>query len=115
MGFPVQQNQCKACPWRKATVPERDIPGGYSEELHRGLRGTIAEPASLTALRDGHAMGMACHESPPGEERACAGWLHQQLGPGNNLLLRVLALDGRFDDVRVEGEQHETFEDTLPR
>lgn len=35
--------QCKACPWRKDVVPERDIPGGYSKERHRNLKDTIAQ------------------------------------------------------------------------
>ena len=35
--------QCKSCPWRVDCVPDRDIPNGYSVELHRGLRGTIRE------------------------------------------------------------------------
>jgi hypothetical protein len=56
---------------------------------------------------------MACHESEVGEEFSCIGWVHNQLGRGNNIALRLLALDGRFKDIKVVGEQHETFEDTL--
>jgi hypothetical protein len=110
----VQQRQCKACPWRKSTVPERDIPGGYCEKKHRGLESTIAEPASFAGFGESmHAM--ACHESTDGAELACAGWLLHQLNEGNNLALRMLALDGRFKNVRTVGPQHETFEDTLPK
>lgn len=104
--------QCKACPWKKSTRPAKDIPGGYCETQHRDLKGTIAEPGAMPT----HVMPMmACHESPPGNERPCIGWVMQQLGPGNNLGLRMLALDGRFKDFRTVGPQHERFEDTLPK
>jgi len=36
-----------------------------------------------------------------------------QLGPGNNIALRMLARDGRFSKLETVGEQHETFEGTL--
>jgi len=32
------RRQCKACPWRKDVVPERDIPGGYCEVKHANLK-----------------------------------------------------------------------------
>lgn len=38
--------QCEKCPWKVSTNP-RDIPHGYSEELHRGLSDTITEPGAL--------------------------------------------------------------------
>jgi hypothetical protein len=57
---------------------------------------------------------MACHESPVGAEQPCVGWVINQLGPGNNIALRLLALDGRFKHVRTDGPQHLRFEDTLP-
>lgn len=106
----VRNNQCKACPWRKSVKPERDIPGGYCETMHRGLKSTIAE--GVESVRRGALM--ACHESPKGNEQPCVGWLVNQLGPGNNVGLRMLALDGRFRNVRTDGPQHERFEDTLP-
>lgn len=106
--------QCKACPWKKSTVPDRDIPGGYCERKHLDLRSTLAEPGSTAGI--GRPMQvMACHESKRGKERPCAGWLYHQLNQGNNLALRVLALDGRFKNLRVDGPQHERFEDTLPK
>lgn len=106
----VAMNQCKACPWKKSTKPERDIPGGYSEKKHRDLSCTLAEPGML---RSGPMM--ACHETPVGKERPCVGWVANQLGAGNNLGLRILALDGRFQGLKLDGPQHERFEDTLPR
>lgn len=109
----VRRNQCEKCPWKKSTNPH-DIPGGYCERKHAGLASTIAEPGSVAGL-GGPIQLMACHESPVGHEQPCVGWLAHQLGPGNNIQLRVIALDGRFRDLQLDGEQHERFEDTLPR
>jgi hypothetical protein len=103
--------QCKACPWRKDVVPECDIPGGYCEEKHRNLKSTIAEPGVLnigSTLRL-----MACPS--PGREIVCVGWLAHQLGPGNNIALRMAASDGRFPRFELVGDQHECLEDTLPK
>lgn len=103
--------QCKACPWKKGTNP-RDIPGAYCEEKHRALSATIAEPGALQA---GALRVMACHETPSGRELPCVGWLVHQLGPGNNIALRLAVSVGRIDaNVRTVGPQHERFEDTLP-
>lgn len=102
--------QCEKCPWRKSTDPQ-DIPNGYSEALHRDLKSTIAEPGRLGSL----GPMMACHESPPGQERPCVGWLANQLGPGNNLPLRLAVMAGKVNgNVETVGPQHATFKDTLP-
>ena len=58
---------------------------------------------------------MACHESPIGKETHCVGWLMNQLGPGNNIALRLEMRNYDLSQVQLDGEQHETFEDTLPR
>ena len=58
---------------------------------------------------------MACHETTGGKELPCVGWLVHQLGPGNNIVLRLMAASGRIDaNVKTVGPQHETLEDTLP-
>ena len=103
--------QCKSCPWRVDCVPDEDIPNGYSRELHRGLACTIRSgvDSMIGALRV-----MACHYSRPGDEFACAGWLANQLGPGNNIGVRLAVMRGRLPVPNVDGPQHETFEDTLP-
>lgn len=103
--------QCKKCPWR-VDVDPRDIPNGYCEAKHAALRNTIAIPGAFNA-GNGRPM-MACHKFPVGRERPCAGWLANQLGPGNNIALRVAAMMGRVPDFKLVGEQHERFEDTLP-
>lgn len=101
--------QCAKCPWKKATDP-RTIPGGYSARKHAALKRTIAEPGSLR----GSGSAMACHESPVGKEQSCVGWLAHQLGPGNNIALRMRVMSRGIPRFELDGEQHERFEDTLP-
>ncbi|MBV8720990.1 MAG: hypothetical protein JO277_02500 [Candidatus Eremiobacteraeota bacterium] len=51
----------------------------------------------------------------PGKELPCVGWLAHQLGPGNNIALRMRAIaDPRLYAFELDGEQHTRFEDTLP-
>ena len=58
---------------------------------------------------------MACHEHAPGEEAHCVGWLMNQIGPGNNIPLRLRIRDcENIDAMVLDGPQHECFEDTLP-
>lgn len=105
------RQQCKKCPWRRDVDP-RTIPGGYSEAMHRALDKTIAEPGDM---RSGALQIMACHETPSGAELPCVGWLANQLGPGNNLSLRLAVMLGQIDgNVETVGPQHDRFEDTLP-
>ncbi len=102
-------NQCDKCPWKVSTDPH-DIPNGYEVDLHKNLSCTIARPGALTFSR-----AMACHEHAPGEEVHCVGWLAHQLGPGNNIGLRIRMLScENIHLMKLDGEQHETFEDTLP-
>lgn len=58
---------------------------------------------------------MACHASPVGGEVPCAGWLHNQMGEGSNIALRLAVREGRVSgSYEIDGPQHECFEDTLP-
>ena len=103
--------QCAKCPWKVSTDP-RDIPNGYSEALHEGLRRAVAEPGALR----GSGVVMACHESKQGREAHCIGWLVHQLGPGNNIPLRIKMMScANAKKVRTVGEQHRSFDDTLPK
>lgn len=105
-----RQKQCAKCPW-KVGVDPRTIPNGYSEARHKALRRTIAEDESLRPTP-----AMACHDTPIGAERACVGWLHNQLGVGNNIALRLAVIVGQVDgDYELAGPQHATFDSTLPR
>ncbi len=99
--------QCEKCPWR-VDVDPRDIPNGYCEIKHRALSNTIARPGDLR----GSVAAMACHEM---DDAHCIGWLVNQLGPGNNIGLRIRMMScENADKIKLRGEQHETFEDTLP-
>lgn len=115
MGWKLKRiKQCQKCPWKVSTDP-RDIPHGYSEDLHRALAGTIASNDGLTPDLEAPIRVMACHEHPVGAEVHCVGWLMHQLGPGNNIPLRLSVLDcENIDSVQLDGPQHDTFEDTLP-
>lgn len=103
------KKQCAKCPW-KVGVDPKDIPNGYDRSRHEKLRETIAVHG---AIHVGKLRAMACHESKVGKELYCLGWLFQQLGPGNNLGLRIKMMDYDLSDLQLDGEQHETFEDTL--
>lgn len=106
--------QCAKCPWKVGTNPH-DIPQGYTEELHRALASTIAEPGVLPSGEGGRHV-MACHESPPGEEAHCLGWLMHQINRGNDLEMRLRVMTcENIRHVQLDGPQHESFEDTLPR
>lgn len=55
---------------------------------------------------------MACHESHAAH---CLGWLANQIGAGNNIPLRIRMMDcENAGAIKLRGEQHERFEDTLP-
>jgi hypothetical protein len=104
--------QCEKCPWKVSTDPH-EIPNGYSVEKHKSLASTIAEPATLPR---GQMVSMACHEHAVGEEVHCVGWLHNQMTVGNNIGLRMMLLDCKNAHlIQLDGPQHETFEDTLPK
>lgn len=110
---PETVKQCRSCPWRVDCVPDEDIPR-YDRELHDGLRETIASGLQSLSTCDARHV-MACHYSKPGAEFACAGWLHNQLGVGNNIGVRLAVMGGHLPVPEIDGEQHETFDDTLCR
>lgn len=104
---PKTVRQCPTCPWRVGADPNK-IPN-YVPELARNLRGTIS--SGLESVTN--ARTMACHYSKPGKETACAGWVHNQLGAGNNIGVRLRVMNGSLPVPDVDGEQHESYEDTL--
>ena len=105
--------QCGKCPWRRDVNPF-DIPDGYDVERHKALKNTIATPGDLSQLFSGEPMKvMACHET---QDAHCVGWLANQLGEGNNLALRIAMRDcPNLHRLRTCGEQHATFDDTVPK
>jgi len=109
---PETLKQCKSCPWRVDCVPDRDIPN-YQRDLHENLDNTIAKPGDVATAFCSVQHLMACHYSKPQAEFPCAGWLHHQLGTGNNIGVRLRVMSGHLPVPEVDGPQHETFEDTL--
>jgi hypothetical protein len=112
--FNIRKKQCKACPWKVSTDPEKDIPGGYCAQKHIALENTIQRGFMGMG---GPVRLMACYETPQGKEQVCTGWFENQLGPGNNISLRlaVSVLKVDLSEIQLDGDQHETFEDTLPK
>jgi hypothetical protein len=105
----MRTKQCEKCPWRKDVDPH-DIPNGYCPAKHAALESTIAR-----GLNIGDTLPMmACHESPVGKETPCVGWMANQLGPGNNIGLRLWAMRNLKRPLELVGDQHGRFEDTLP-
>jgi len=103
--------QCSKCPWKTTTDPF-EIPGGYDPDKHAKIHCTIAMPGEFNMEK---VRIMSCHEYTNAQRMPCVGWLKNQLGPGNNLGLRMLVSRFHIDcNVRAVGPQHEKFEDTLP-
>jgi hypothetical protein len=112
MSFRLKRTtQCAKCPWR-VDIDPHDIPNGYSEDKHCGLKNTISKPGDVGAMFAPGIRVMACHEM---HDAHCIGWLMNQLGPGNNLALRMHIRNcENMREVKLLGEQHKRFEDTLP-
>jgi hypothetical protein len=101
--------QCSKCPWRVDTDPY-DIPNGYDVEKHEKLEGTIAKDLDFNF--NAPMRVMACHEM---HDAHCIGWLKNQMGPGNNIRLRMAMREcENAGEIVLHGKQHERFEDTLP-
>lgn len=109
----LPRKQCAKCPWKKGVNPH-EIPNGYCAIKHKKLKSTIADEDRYKI--GGSLRLMSCHEFDPGAEKPCVGWLHNQMGEGNNIALRIAVATKRIDsNVQIVGEQHATFEDTLPK
>lgn len=103
----MKRRPCRSCPWRKATVPARDIPG-YDLELHRKL--------AQTCQGDGFSL-MLCHHAPfegAAHEHVCAGFVLQVGADSIGLRLAVFSGDLAPDDFEGDDiELHESFEAML--
>lgn len=107
----TRTKQCSKCPWKVTTNPY-DIPDGYCEVKHSNLKETIAREGelNLSSLK-----AMACHHSTGDDNMYCVGWLYNQLGSGNNIGLRIRMLRcENIRDLKIYGEQHQRFQDTIP-
>lgn len=96
------RRQCKTCPWRVENDP-MDIPNGPKEAAVDLLSGW-STGLQLAPSRMG---GMGCHQSKMDEtDLPCVGWLAWELGPGNNIGLRVRVMrDPRLCNWELVGEQ----------
>lgn len=107
----IRIKQCAKCPYKVSTNPH-DIPDGYCEIKHQNLKKTIAKEGEINL---GIMNVMACHHSNGDDKMYCVGWLNHQLGIGNNIGLRIKMMScENIKEIKTYGEQHETFEDTLP-
>ena len=105
-----QTRQCKTCPWRVDTSVD-DIPN-YDPEQHEYLQDRIAPPGQL--IQTSGLKVMACHYSDDDNRYHCIGWVYHQLGPGNNIALRLRMMScDNADQIEVIGPQCESFEDTF--
>lgn len=100
--------QCSTCPWKLGSTVS-DIPN-YEESRHRGLDSTIADSLDWSD----RTTNMSCHYAKDGEPRYCIGWLSHQLGPGNNIGLRLQMLNcENIGDLVLDGPQVDSFDDTF--
>ena len=99
--------QCKTCPWRVEVKPSRDVPN-YDPGIYDRMRASLR--TGVESIAEKVRIVMECHNGKRGSDRACAGWLHHQLGVGNNLGVRLAVICGRLPAPRVVGEQHEDLE-----
>ena len=108
----MPRRQCRHCPWKK-NVDLEDIPA-YSQEKHEEMLQSLRHRGGLETVVDLHIM--ACHETDEGKELTCVGWAAYELGPGNNLGLRMQAATGKLDTSFVlDGPQVESLISTLYR
>lgn len=91
----MKNQPCPTCPWRKtSTVGGADIPG-FNIELMRGLSNTVGRGDAFRPI-------MACHYSPCGEEKACAGYVAVE--GYRNLSVRILASKGEIEMCAIMDE-----------
>jgi len=108
--FMIHQ-QCKTCPWKKgakcANIPNYDL------NLHQDLSKSIADEDGNLSKLNQPITGMACHYSGQ-NQIPCAGWLHNQIGDGNNIPLRIWFSNNYPNgSIEVDGEQKQNFQETF--
>jgi hypothetical protein len=100
-------NQCATCPWRVGIKPSRDVPD-FDPGIYDRMRSSLRE--GVASMAEKKRIVMECHNGKRGANRPCAGWLHHQLGVGNNLGVRLAVITERMPTPKVFGEQHEDLE-----
>lgn len=83
---PHMDRPCGRCPWR------RDVPPGeFSLERFLALWKTSHQPPVYDRPEEVEQQPMfACHKTPEGQERACAGWL--AVAGWSNIAVRIAVL-----------------------
>lgn len=108
----TRTKQCKYCPWKKDADLTK-IPN-YDPIQHQQLEKTIVAEQYEAIYKPIQAM--ACHCSTQKKQTFCVGWLHNQLGAGNNITLRLKMRNYQnISDLKISGEQYQTFNETLPK
>ena len=105
-----QTKQYKTCPWKLSTTVA-DIPN-YSVETHEDLWDTIAdETGNADRIQEKAITTMTCHKSI---KSMCVGWLHNQLGKGGNIPLRMqMMFYSNTKKIEIDGEQKDSFDETF--
>jgi Family of unknown function (DUF6283) len=98
---------CDACPWRKDAEPGRFTPERWKALAPSSSDGNFGA--------DFDAPLFACHKTPDGKERACAGWLAME--GANHPMVRLDVMLGAIPVCALQpGEDwpdlHETFIET---
>lgn len=100
------RKQCASCPWKTSIDPDA-LPGKYGHVRRDAV--ARASASGTRSLRT-DTPGMGCHVKRPGPVLPCVGWLVQQLGPGNNIGLRMQVAAGLVDgNVETVGPQRATL------
>lgn len=90
-GLPRVHRPCDECPWRVSAQP-----GRFPACRYRALQETSGSPGQEAELG---APMFACHKSPEGQERACAGWL-ATVGM-DHIGVRFAVITGQLDPVAL--------------
>lgn len=84
--LPRVRRPCDECPWRRDAEP-----GRFPAERYEALRATAGRAGAEAGL---HAPMFACHKTPDGADRVCAGWL-ATVG-AEHIGVRLACLTGRL-------------------
>ena len=112
-----QTKQCKTYPWKLSTTVA-DIPN-YCLETHKALRDTIADATgNVRDIQCKNITVMTCHKSIRSlrarSASSCVGWLHNQLGKGSNVPLRIhMMYYSNAKEIEIDGEQKNNFDETF--
>lgn len=85
--FPRVHRPCDECPWRVDAEP-----GRFPSCRYDALRDTTVQRLGAPIF--------ACHKSPEGGERACAGWLAVE--GHRHISVRLACAAGRLDPAALE-------------